>query len=68
MDRAVFQARLRTARRKKGISAEVASELCGLSPPMVSRYECGESVPKVSALCDLADIYGVSADFLLGRD
>ena len=68
MNRDVFQARLRMARKRKGISAEVASELCGLSPPMVSRYECGESVPKVSALCDLADIYGVSADFLLGRD
>lgn len=68
MDRELFQKRLREARKKKKISAAVASELCGLSAVMVGRYETGYAVPKASALYELCELYEVSADYLLGRE
>ena len=34
---------------------------------MISLYERGEKAPSVDALIKLADYFGVSIDFLLGR-
>lgn len=43
------------------------AELCGLSKNMISLYERGEKAPSVEALVNLADFFGVSTDYLLGR-
>ena len=43
------------------------AELCGLSKNMISLYERGEKAPSVDALINLADFFGVSTDYLLGR-
>ena len=48
-------------------SRRVTSELCGLPPDAIRRYERGESVPTVDSLMKLADYYGVTTDYLLGR-
>jgi transcriptional regulator with XRE-family HTH domain len=45
----------------------VTSQLMGLHPDMLRRYERGESEPLPDALCLMADYYGVSTDYLLGR-
>lgn len=62
-----FPKRLRRLREKKRISRVVLSELCGLSKNAVARYERGERQPTTEALCALADYFGVSTDYLLGR-
>lgn len=63
-----FPARLRELREKRHISRRVLGERCGLSKNMIGRYERGERVPSVDTLAELCDVFGVSADFLLGRD
>ena len=63
----ILRERLQECRKKKGISASVVSELCGLSHEQIARYESGEQEPKASALAAIADFYEVSVDWLLGN-
>lgn len=64
---AAFPQRLQTLREKQRLSRRTLAELCGLSKNMISLYERGEKEPSVDALIKLADYFGVSIDFLLGR-
>lgn len=52
--------------RKKLTQAEVASAL-GVSSVVYSRYETGSRQPSIETLVQLADIFGVTVDYLLGR-
>lgn len=63
----VFQKRLREMRERRRISRRVLSELCGLNPDAVRRYERGEAEPTLSSLILLADYFEVSLDYLTGR-
>lgn len=64
----VFKQRLQQLRERKRISRRVLSELCGLSPDSVRRYERGEDEPRLTALKALADFFEVSVDYLIGRE
>lgn len=48
-------------------SMTVTSQLMGLHPDMLRRYERGEAEPSMDALCKIADYYGTSTDYLMGR-
>lgn len=48
-------------------SMTVTSQLMGLHPDMLRRYERGEVEPSMDALYKIADYYGVSTDYLMGR-
>lgn len=63
-----FQRRLQWLREKKRISRKVLSELCGLAPDTVRRYERGEREPRMTSLTALADYFEVSVDYLIGRE
>ena len=52
--------------RKNLTQAEVASAL-GVSPVVYSRYESGTRQPSTDTIIQLADIFGVTVDYLLGR-
>lgn len=59
--------RLREARLKKGITqAEVAKRL-GVTRSVIARYEKEINDPPSENISRLAEILGVSADWLLGR-
>lgn len=60
--------RLRAMRERRGLSRRALSELCGLSQNMIAVYERGEADPSTDTLCQLADMFGVTTDFLLGRE
>lgn len=64
---AAFPQRLQTLREKRRLSRRTLAELCGLSKNMISLYERGEKAPSVDALINLADFFGVSTDYLIGR-
>lgn len=64
----IFARRLRELRTKRRLSRCVASELCGLSSNVFSRYERGEAIPRPEALAQISDFFGVSMDYLWGRD
>ena len=65
--RGSFPCRLRGLREKRNLSQRTLAELCGLSKNMISLYERGEKAPSIDALIKLADYFGISTDYLLGR-
>lgn len=60
--------RLRNLRVQKGVNQDQAAEACGMSRIALARYETGTRVPRAEMVSRLADYYGVSVDYLLGRD
>lgn len=68
MDR--LGSRLQQLRESKRpvVSRRVTSELCGLNHEAIRRYERGEAMPTAEALVKIADYYGVTTDYLLGRE
>ena len=58
---------IKEIRLRKGMSqAEVASAL-GVSSVVYSRYETGSREPSADVLIQIANIFDVSLDYLLGR-
>ena len=62
-----FRKRLRQLRVAKGVSCRVVSELCGLHSDAIRRYERGESEPTLESLVAIAEYFGVTIDYLVGR-
>ena len=60
--------RLKKAREKKGYSQKYVAEWLGITNSSLSHYERGERDPDTSILNRLADFYGVTMDYLFGRD
>lgn len=64
-----FPKRLRKLREGtrplRGMAA--TSELIGLPPGMLRKYERGEAKPTAESLAKIADFYHVSMDYLWGR-
>lgn len=59
--------RMKALRKSRGLRQAAAAELIGLSYMSYRRYETGEREPSVSSLWKIADFYGVSVDYLIGR-
>ena len=59
---------LRELRLSKNLNQSVLSALLDVSQPAYQKYENGLSEPNYDALCKLADFYGVTTDYLLGRE
>lgn len=59
---------LKNLRKKNGYSAQQVAEGCGMSLGVYKKYESGERGVGTPALCKLADFYGITTDYLLGRD
>lgn len=63
----VFSERLKECRKKSGkLQDEVAAGL-GIKKNTYSTYETGRSSPALEFIPEIADYFGVSADYLLGR-
>jgi DNA-binding XRE family transcriptional regulator len=62
-----FAKRLRRLRRGKLLSQNQLGEQVGIARVTIYAYEHGERNPTAYTLCQLADFFGVSVDFLLGR-
>ncbi len=63
----LFPKRLKTLREKRGMSQRTLAQLCGLSRNIIGQYERGEKDPSLKTLLEIADYFGVSVDYLLGR-
>jgi transcriptional regulator with XRE-family HTH domain len=60
---------LRKTRRDKGLSQAFVAEMVGLSKQSsYQRYEAGLTIPPPDKLAKLADLFGVTTDYLLGRE
>jgi len=62
-----FPIRLKRARKLHGFTQiDVARELL-MSQVNISKYETGSNEPDIETIAQLADFYGVTTDWLLGR-
>ncbi len=68
MDSNIISTRLRELRSLKGVSQDAAAEACEISRVGLARYETGQRVPVVKIASKLAEYYGVSVEYLLGKD
>lgn len=62
-----FGQRLTDLREEKGIRQKELAALINVSPSTVSNYENDVHYPDVAILCQLADYFNVSTDYLLAR-
>lgn len=60
--------RLFRLRNEKGLTQESAAEAAGVSRVALTRYENGQRMPKMNIVDALAEVYGVTVDYLMGRD
>ena len=59
---------LRQSRKRAGMTLEQVAEHLNISKMAVSNWECGKgTAPNISRLIQLADLYSVSVDELIGR-
>lgn len=58
---------IRDMRERRGLTQAAVADILSTSQQQYSRYETGDSELPIRALAMLADYYGVSADYLLGR-
>ena len=58
---------LKRFRREFGLNQRTVAQLVGVLPQAYSRYETDQYPPTVPLLVKLADKYGVTTDYLLGR-
>lgn len=59
---------LRTLRNAKNYSQQKLANIIGVSRSTIAMWETGASQPDNDTLKRLADLFGVSVDYLLGRD
>lgn len=59
---------LKTLRKGEDLTQEEAAEMLGVSPQSVSKWERGDSLPDITLLPALANLYKVSVDTLIGME
>ena len=68
MDQVKIGKFLKELRKEKGLTQEQLAEKLNVSNRSISRYETGNNMPDISLLIEIADIFEVSLDNLLGRE
>ncbi len=63
----VFSERLVNLRKGKSLSQADAAHKFGVVVRAYQRYEYGEREPQLTTLIRIADFYGVTLDYLVGR-
>lgn len=63
-----FGENLRKLRNERQLTQAQLAKRVGVSDSMVALYETGDRLPSLSSLIDIARVFGVSTDFLLGVD
>ena len=63
----IFCVRLLALRKEYGYTQRQVAQMLGISQPSYIRYENGTAQPSLESLSALADIFDVSADYLIGR-
>ena len=64
---ASFAERLRELRIDKDAGQKEVGAIIGVSDSSIRKYESGERTPGPESIVKLADFFGVSTDYLLGR-
>lgn len=59
--------RIKELRDKKGLQQRDLANTLGMAPSTLSQYETGKRKPDIDTLEKIADFFGVSIDYLVGR-
>lgn len=59
--------KLKELREEKGIEAQVIAKQINVAKSTYSGYESGRAFPNYNTLSELADIFNVTTDYLLGK-
>lgn len=68
MNNATMGDRIKAHRKRLGMTQEQLAERMGVSAQAVSKWENNLSCPDISVLPELADVFGITVDELLGKD
>ena len=68
LDWDVFRRRLRGLRGDRDLEQITLSQLCGLYDKAVFDYENGRRKPSVETAIRISDFFGVSLEYLIGRE
>lgn len=60
--------KIKALRKEKGITIAEAAKIFSVAPRTYSSYEAEEREPNIEMINKLADFYGVTTDYLLGRE
>jgi transcriptional regulator with XRE-family HTH domain len=63
----LFAQRLATLRRERKLSLQQLGDAIGKTNQAISLFEKGKGLPSFEVLCQLADYFDVSLDYLVGR-
>ena len=63
----MFRITLKILREEKGLSQEKFANAIGLTQSAVGNWESGNREPNFETMKKIADFFGVSVDYLLGR-
>lgn len=58
--------RIKALRKKNKLTQNQLARLLHMSRSTVLKYETGRQIPPVDRICDIADIFDVSTDYLYG--
>ena len=68
MPNVLFGERLRTLRKRKGLTQEAVAQRLSIHRTAYTKYETSGVTPDPQGLVTLAELFGVSVDYLVGRD
>ena len=68
MDNEIFSQNLRRLRLQKHLTQEQLSNMLGVSVQSISRWECGNTLPDVMLLPEIARLYNITIDDLYRPD
>ena len=58
---------LKALRNKMGVSQQAVADTLGVSQQSINRYENHKVEPDITLLISMADFFGVTVDYLIGR-
>ena len=64
----IFAVRFKSIRTQKGFTQLEMAEFLDCSQQTINVWESGQHTPKITMLVKIADSFGVSVDWLLGRE
>ncbi|HAS40400.1 MAG TPA: hypothetical protein DCS93_07975 [Microscillaceae bacterium] len=62
-----FRSNLMIIRRKRRMTQAALGKAIGTSGDVVGRYERSDIIPSIEVVVKMADVLGVSVDYLVGR-